>query len=216
MCRLDEISVKTFCFNLGEMSELTPFDRITLIGANYELVHGLQVGQAQDRLRCDGTDIFLLMTTHVCLQVAWFVSTSDFPVYFKDFVEYGRRHLGENSRHILQHLEALTINYDRNLSNLCPNGDHESERLAVYNQIMRWLRTTAESQSDCIINILLSMIFLFQPNEQLERRERVEKIQAKFMKVLKSCTQVRALLCQCAILLDLPPIHPEDVSQGRH
>ena len=43
MDRLDEISTKTFAFNLTEMTQLTPFDRMKIIEKNYRLINGLQV-----------------------------------------------------------------------------------------------------------------------------------------------------------------------------
>ena len=43
MDRLDEVSTKTFAFNLTEMTQLTPFDRMKIIEKNYRLINGLQV-----------------------------------------------------------------------------------------------------------------------------------------------------------------------------
>ncbi len=43
LCKIDEIATKNFCFNLTEMARLSPSDRMTLIGANFGAINGLQM-----------------------------------------------------------------------------------------------------------------------------------------------------------------------------
>ncbi len=90
MARLNEVAVKTFCFSLTEMSSVTPFDRMTLIAKNFKLIISLQVG---------------------C-----FFSDGNFPVFFLETLNYGRRNRDTNPsiKEVYNRLQCLLSGYQSN------------------------------------------------------------------------------------------------------
>ncbi len=110
---MDEMATKNFALGLGDMALLSNYDRMTLVQCNYELVNGFQLAWAYSNQVKTKTDFvprtfitILCPESRNCstnpLDVNWLplhLFRQDFPVYFGDFFDYGRRHR-DSSRHV--------------------------------------------------------------------------------------------------------------------
>lgn len=124
------------------------------------------------------------------MQVSWFLSAKDFPLYFQDFVKYGQkqRDMNPSVSMVVGQLEQLSIRQERrikNVTDLYHSNKLRHEHKEVYDEMMSWLRKTPHQRADDTLNILLSMIMLFQTDTSmhLEDRTSVERVQNTFIKV---------------------------------
>ncbi len=161
---IDEFTMKNFSFDLPDMLELTPSDRMTLISNNYPMAVGLEW--------------------------AWFLSSQDIPMYFQDFLEYRNKNptmcepLASTLRDCLR--SPSVFDY-WSIPNLYHASRVRDEFEAVWYQLGPRLRREPGAPSDLIFNILLVMIMLFSPvvrSGMLEDPHKVEAIQGKFVKIL--------------------------------
>ena len=163
MDSLDEKNTKNFMFDMHEMSELTPFDRMSLITGNYQKLHGLYWVSY-------GTDQYLNS-------------------FMNDFKKYGKEHIYEPTvEFVMKELKANKF-FNRtakwNLEKWAPEYVKDNlfnDHMNVVKEGSSWFREGPNKSQDRVRVILIILISMFTAeNIDLENKEKVTEFQNKYL-----------------------------------
>ena len=164
--KMDEMAYKNFAFNVPEMFELSPCDRMSLITSNF--------------------DVPFTFAWSSCM------SSLDFPEYFKTLLKFGHENASKKS-HISRVWHRLcNVSAPQNIENHwkisilyddCNDRDSENQE-QIFGQILSWMRFDPKASADILLHILLTMILLFSDGEgsiELEQPRMVKTIQRRYL-----------------------------------
>ena len=161
---MDEMVNKNFVFELQDMSELTAFDKMTLITENYKRFFGVW-----------------------CVLLG---NEQDLFYFFQDFVTKGQTMRKTNSSvdYVMRELEKLSLDSDTFANQIAksfsPLFVHEvitEKELPFIRELYNKTRTTS-GEVDYIMTMLMLMIMIFHPDGvKLERKKIVQNIQEKYV-----------------------------------
>lgn len=160
---LDEKNTKNFMFEIPEMMELSPFDRMNLITGNYQKLHGLYW------ISC-GTDQYLNS-------------------FMKDFKQYGLENIHESTvASVMKELQGNEV-FNRepkwNMENWAPEyakDDLFNDHMNVVREGSLWFREGPGKAHDRIRVTLMILISMFTAeNIDLENREKAVEFQNKYL-----------------------------------
>lgn len=161
---MDEMVSKNFVFELRDMSELTAFDKMTLISENYKRFFGVW-----------------------CVLLG---NEKDLVYFFQDFVMKGQSMRETNSSvdFIMKEMEKLSLDTDTFANQIAktfsPLFVHEvvtQRELPFIRELYNKTRTL-NGEIDYVMTMLMLMVMIFHPDGvKLERKKVVQNIQEKYV-----------------------------------
>ena len=131
-----------------------------------------------------------------CNQVACLMSSRAFPSYFSDLLSYGRRQRESDpaAAAVVARLETLTLgggdhdHEESDVTQLYNSEELRAEHATACGEITQWMRRKRRNgdsgHTDPVLNILLCMVMLFNPDvDFLEDPSAVERVRDTFVKM---------------------------------
>ena len=170
---VDKQLIVNYLFSHSDLSKLTAFDRMTLISKNWNMIFSL-------------------------LWAGFSGTKSDLLSYYKDFVNYGKRHyrnqpeidefVGSLDKLHLEDMREVEIPVENDRIVIGVEGGNQSllyDLHGLVHKIYLSLVSEVTHAKDYNLFFMLMMVMLFERVDQLEEEQKVQKLQEQYVVMLE-------------------------------